>query len=61
MQLNRYHKSVFEFLVWLQESKYIFVFSDLINDENWNADKSVGKVFLWWKLDQGSCVHLSTL
>jgi hypothetical protein len=34
MQLKLYDKSVFVFLVWLQESKYVILFSYLINDEN---------------------------
>jgi hypothetical protein len=35
--------------MWMQESKYIFVFSDLINAENKSVNKSVGKVFLMIK------------
>jgi hypothetical protein len=34
MQLKQYDKGVFGFLIRLQESKYVFVFSDLINYEN---------------------------
>jgi hypothetical protein len=34
MQLKQQGKGVFGFLIWLQESKYVFVFSDLIKDEN---------------------------
>jgi hypothetical protein len=30
----------------LQESKYVFVFSDLINDEFKKTRASIGKVFL---------------
>jgi hypothetical protein len=37
----------------MQESKYIFVFWDLINDENKSAGKSVGKVFLLIKTGPG--------
>jgi hypothetical protein len=33
----------------MQESKYSFIFSDLINAENKSASKSVGKVFLMIK------------
>jgi hypothetical protein len=34
MQLKQDDKGVLEFLICLQESKYVFVFSDLIKDEN---------------------------
>jgi hypothetical protein len=34
MQLKQYDKGVFGFSIWLQESKYVFVFSDLIKDKN---------------------------
>jgi hypothetical protein len=37
----------------MQESKYVFVFSDLINAENKSAYKSVGKVFLMIKTGPG--------
>jgi hypothetical protein len=43
----------------MQESKYIFVFSELINAENKSV--SVGKVFLMIKLGPGLMVHFSTL
>jgi hypothetical protein len=39
--------------MWMQESKYVFVFSDLINVENKSADKNVGKVFLMIKIGPG--------
>jgi hypothetical protein len=35
--------------MWMQESKYVFVFSDLINAENKSAHKSVKKMFLMIK------------
>jgi hypothetical protein len=34
----------------MQESKYFFVFSDLINAENKSANRSVGKMFLMIKI-----------
>jgi hypothetical protein len=37
----------------MQESKYVFVFSDLIDDENKSASKSVGNVFLMIKTRPG--------
>jgi hypothetical protein len=37
----------------MQESKYVFVFSDLINAENKSASKSVGKVFVMIKIRSG--------
>jgi hypothetical protein len=37
----------------LQESKYVFVFSDLINAENESASRSVGKVFFIIKIGPG--------
>jgi hypothetical protein len=46
----------------VQESKYVFVFSDLINAENKSANKSVGKVFLMIKIGprfMGSLVYFS--
>jgi hypothetical protein len=49
MQLVECGKSIFGFYIWMQESKYVFVFSDSINDENKSANKSVGKVFLMIK------------
>jgi hypothetical protein len=39
--------------MWMQESKYLFVFSDLINAGNKSANKSVGKVFLMIKIEPG--------
>jgi hypothetical protein len=38
----------------MQESKYIFVFSELFNAENKSAIKSIGKVFLMNKIGPGS-------
>jgi hypothetical protein len=46
MQLIECGKGVFGFYMWMQESKYFFVFSDLINSENKSANKNIGKVFL---------------
>jgi hypothetical protein len=43
MQLKWHGKGVFGFSMWLQESKYVFVFSNLINAENKSVSKSVGK------------------
>jgi hypothetical protein len=37
----------------MQESKYVFIFLDLINAENKSASKSVGKVFLMIKIGPG--------
>jgi hypothetical protein len=37
----------------IQESKYVFVFSDLIDAENKSAHKCVGKVFLMIKIGPG--------
>jgi hypothetical protein len=34
----------------MQESKYVFVFSDLISAENKSANRNVGKVFLIIKI-----------
>jgi hypothetical protein len=39
--------------MWMQESKYVFVFLDLVNAENKSANKSVGKVFLMIKIGPG--------
>jgi hypothetical protein len=39
--------------MWMQESKYVFVFSDLINAENKSANKSVGRAFLMIKIGPG--------
>jgi hypothetical protein len=61
MQLIKCGKGVFGFFIWMQESKYVFVFPYLINVENKSANKSVGKMFLMIKLDHGSWVRLSTL
>jgi hypothetical protein len=38
----------------LQESKYVFVFSDLIDVENKCTSGSVGKVFLIIKIGAGA-------
>jgi hypothetical protein len=46
-------KGVLGFYVWMQDSKYVFVFSDLINAKNKSANKSVGKVFLMIKIGPG--------
>jgi hypothetical protein len=54
-------KGVLGFLIWLQESKYVFVFSDLINVEYRSARKSVWKVLLIIKIGPGSWVHFSSL
>jgi hypothetical protein len=53
MQLTECGKGVLGFYMWMQESKYVFVFSDLINAENKSASKSVGKVFLMIKIIPG--------
>jgi hypothetical protein len=53
MQLKWYDNCVFGFCMWLQESKYVFGFSYLINAENKSASKSVGKVFLMIKIGLG--------
>jgi hypothetical protein len=53
MQLKQLGKGVFGFLVWFQESKYVFLFLDLINVENKSASKSVGKMFLLIKNGPG--------
>jgi hypothetical protein len=37
----------------VQESKYVFVFLDLIDAENKSANESVGKVFLMIKIGPG--------
>jgi hypothetical protein len=37
----------------MQESKYVFVFLELISAENKNASRSVGKVFLLIKVGPG--------
>jgi hypothetical protein len=44
----------------VQESKYVFVFSDLIDAENKSANKSAGKMFLMIKIGpefMGSLVY----
>jgi hypothetical protein len=62
MQLIKWGKGVFGFYMWMQESKYIFVFSDLINADNKNANKSVGKVFLIIKIGPGfMCLFVYSL
>jgi hypothetical protein len=53
MQLVKCGKCVFGFCIWMQESKYVFVFLDLINAENRSANKSVGKVFIMIKIGPG--------
>jgi hypothetical protein len=50
MQLIKCGKGVFGFYMWMKESKYIFVFSDLINAENKSANISVGNMFLMIKI-----------
>jgi hypothetical protein len=50
MQLIKCGKGGFGFYMWMQESKYVFVFSDLINAENKSANKSVGNVFIMIKI-----------
>jgi hypothetical protein len=40
----------FGFYMCMQESKYVFVFSDLISAKNKSANRSVGKVFLMIKI-----------
>jgi hypothetical protein len=60
MQLIKCGKGIFRFYLWMQESKYFFVFSDLINAKNKSAHKSVGKVFLMIKIGprlMGSLVY----
>jgi hypothetical protein len=52
---------LFGFWLCTQRSKYVFVFLEKFSAENNSAYKSVGKVFLWFKLDRGSWVHLPTL
>jgi hypothetical protein len=37
----------------IQESKYVFIFSDLIDAENKSARKYLGKVFLMIKIGPG--------
>jgi hypothetical protein len=39
--------------MWMQESKYVFLFLELINADNKSASKSVGKVFLMFKIGLG--------
>jgi hypothetical protein len=39
--------------MWMQESKYIFLFLELINDENKSLRKSVRNVFLMVKIGPG--------
>jgi hypothetical protein len=53
MQLIKCGKCVFGFYMWMKESKYVFVISDLINVENKNANKSDGKVFFMIKIGPG--------
>jgi hypothetical protein len=37
----------------MQESKYVFIFSDLINAKNKRTSASIGKVFLMINIGQG--------
>jgi hypothetical protein len=53
MQLIECGKGIIRFYMWMQESKYVFVFSDLINTENKSANRSVGEVFLVIKIGPG--------
>jgi hypothetical protein len=53
MQLIKCGKGIFRLYMWMQESKYVFVFSDLICAENKRANRSVGKVFLMIKIGPG--------
>jgi hypothetical protein len=53
MQLIECGKGIFGFYIWIQENKYVFIFSDLINAENKSVNKSVGKVFLMIKIGPG--------
>jgi hypothetical protein len=53
MQLIECGKGIFGFYMWIQESKFVFVFSDLINAENKSVNKHVGKVFLMIKIRPG--------
>jgi hypothetical protein len=53
MQLKQQSKGIFGFSIWLQESKYVFVFLALINAENKSVSKSVEKVFLMIKNGPG--------
>jgi hypothetical protein len=53
MQLTECSKGVLGFYMWMQESKYVSVFSDLINAKNKSANKSVGNVFLMIKIRPG--------
>jgi hypothetical protein len=39
--------------MWMQWSKYVFVFSKLFSAKNKRVDKSVGKVFLMIKIGPG--------
>jgi hypothetical protein len=61
MQLVECGKGVFGFYMWMKESKYVFVFSNLIRAENKSPNKSVGNVFLMIEIGPGLWVHLSTL
>jgi hypothetical protein len=53
MQLIQCSKGVLGFYMWMQKSKYVSIFSDLINAENKSANKSVGNVFLMIKIRPG--------
>jgi hypothetical protein len=41
MQLIKCGKDVFGFYMWMQESKYVFVFLEYFNAKNKSASKSV--------------------
>jgi hypothetical protein len=45
----------------MHESKYVFVFLDLIIAINKSVNKTVRKVFIMIKIGPGLWVHLSTL
>jgi hypothetical protein len=45
----------------MQESKYVFVFSDLINKKIKGHVQALERCFLWLKMDRGSWVYLYTL
>jgi hypothetical protein len=46
-------KGIFGFCMCMQESKYIFIFSDLNDAENKSMCKCVGNVFLMIKIGPG--------
>jgi hypothetical protein len=53
MQLIKCGKGIYGFHMWMQESNYVFVFSNLIDAENKSMHKSVGKVFIMIKIGPG--------